>query len=34
MTESGPTFAIAAYIVGLVLILGYAGVLVYRCYRA
>ncbi len=34
MIDSGPAFAVAAYVVGLVLILGYAGVLVYRCYRA
>jgi len=34
VTESGAIYAIAAYGIGLVLILGYASILVYRCIRS
>jgi hypothetical protein len=34
MTDPGTNYAIAAYGIALLVILGYAGILVYRCFRS
>lgn len=34
MTDSGTAYSIAAYCISLVLIFGYASILLYRCFRS
>ena len=34
MTDPGTSYAIVAYAIGLLVILGYAGILVYRRFRS
>ena len=34
MTDAGTIYPIAAYGIGLVLIFGYAAILLYRCFRS